>query len=347
MTDLKTSANLRPSSFAAPEAEHAFAQYVRILGKGKSGSRALSQIEARQAFGMILREEVEPIQLGAFLMLLRVKEETKEELAGFVQACRDTMLAAPTDLHADLDWSSYAGKKHQHPWYILSLLLLAQAGHSVFIHGCDGHTPGRLYTEQAMRQLELPIAANWPDVQSQLNTNNLSYLPLREFCRPLHDMLQLRPLLGLRSPVNTLTRMLNPLKATSSIQSVFHPAYASLHQQTDQLLGQPRSIVFKGDSGEVEIKPQADTRLQLLSESNTTELLLNRSLGEKEPSVHIPSTEPVRLLWRAQSSNRYGLEAVLATTAAGLLAVQPELSLEQARESALQLWNNRDHQRLN
>jgi anthranilate phosphoribosyltransferase len=63
---------------AAPQ-EHAFAPYVRILGKGKSGSRSLSLDEARHAFSLILRSEVEPLQLGAFLMLLRVKEETAEE----------------------------------------------------------------------------------------------------------------------------------------------------------------------------------------------------------------------------------------------------------------------------
>ena len=87
------------------------------------------------------------MQQGAFLMLLRVKEETSEELAGFVSACRGAMQAPPPGLTADLDWSSYAGKRHQHPWFILSILLLAQAGYRIFIHGCDGHTQGRLYTE--------------------------------------------------------------------------------------------------------------------------------------------------------------------------------------------------------
>ena len=95
--------------------EHPFAAYIRILGKGKTGTRSLEQGEARQAFGMILRGETESLQLGAFLMLLRVKEETPEELAGFVEACRENMLAPPMGLLADLDWSSYAGKKHQHP----------------------------------------------------------------------------------------------------------------------------------------------------------------------------------------------------------------------------------------
>ncbi len=295
---------------------------------------------------MILRREVEPLQLGAFLMLLRVKEETPEELAGFVEACRETMVAPPQTLHADIDWSSYAGKKHQHPWFILSMLLLAEAGYRVFVHGSSGHTSGRLYTEHAMRQLNLPVAVNWEQVNRQLESENLSYLPLENYCQPLQELMQLRPLLGLRSPVNTLCRMLNPLHATASLQSVFHPAYARLHQEADLLLEQPRALVFKGESGEVEVKPHADTRLSLLQDEQLQEIVLPRCLSERVASVVLPSVEPVRSLWRGSTRDHYGLSATLATTAAALLALGPTISLESAQEQAAQLWNNRNCARL-
>ena len=105
--------------------EHPFAQYVRILGKGKSGSRSLTLEEARSAMTMLLNGEVEDVQLGAFLMLLRVKEESPEELAGFVHAVRDS-LSLPW-LSVDLDWASYAGKRRQQAWYLLAALALAKS----------------------------------------------------------------------------------------------------------------------------------------------------------------------------------------------------------------------------
>jgi len=335
------------SSFPNASAEHPFARYIRILGKGKTGTRSLDQDEARLAFGMILRGETEPLQVGAFLMLLRVKEETPEELAGFVQACRDTMLEPPPALYADLDWSSYAGKKHQHPWFLLSMMLLAEAGYRVFVHGSTGHTPGRLYTEDAMRQLNLPVAQNWEQVRQQLERANLSYLPLENYCYPLQELMQLRPLLGLRSPVNTLSRMLNPLRATASLQSIFHPAYARLHQEADLLLNQPRALVFKGESGEVEVKPHADTRLSLLQDRQMREVALPRCLLQRVESVDLPSVEPVRSLWLGSTRNHYGLSATLATTAAALLVLVPELSAEDAHHKASQLWTNRNLARLN
>ena len=92
---------------------HPFAQYIQILGKGRRGARDMSQQEACQAMGMILNGEVEQVQIGAFLMLMRIKEETCAEMAGLAQAARSS-LNAPQDFpHVDLDWASYAGKRRQ------------------------------------------------------------------------------------------------------------------------------------------------------------------------------------------------------------------------------------------
>jgi anthranilate phosphoribosyltransferase len=327
--------------FTQAAAEHAFAPFVRILGKGKSGSRSLSQAEAQQAFSMILRAEVEPLQLGAFLMLLRVKEESPEELAGFVQACRDAMLKPPQPLAVDLDWSSYAGKRRQLPWFVLSALLLAQAGYRVLIHGCDGHTPDRLYTEQAMRALNLPVAGSWEACAAQLDQHQLSYLPLRAFLPELNELMLLRPLLGLRSPVNTLARLLNPLRAAHSIQSVFHPAYGPLHQAADTLLGQSSALVFKGDSGEVEVKPQADTQLLFTREQCSYSSDIPRCITERVDAEPELNPQLLAALWRGDHHHRYGEAAVIRTCAAALLLLQPEWGLAQALEYAQSLWQQR------
>jgi anthranilate phosphoribosyltransferase len=140
--------------------------------------------------------------------------------------------------------------------------------------------------------------------------------------------------------------MLNPLRAASSIQSIFHPAYAALHQQADSVLQQPRAMVFKGESGEVEIKPQADTRLHLLADSQSLDLAMERRLDGRVAPVSRPDVEPLRGLWRASNNELYGLEAVLGTAAAGLVLLEPTLDLATARDKALSLWRARDKGRL-
>ena len=128
--------------------EHPFAPYVRTLGRGKRARRSLTREEAADAMAMILRGGAESAQIGAFLMLLRVKEETTEELAGFLDACRPVCRERLATLPAvDVDWPSYAGKKKHPPWYLLAARLLADNGVRILMHGGPAHTPNRQYTD--------------------------------------------------------------------------------------------------------------------------------------------------------------------------------------------------------
>ena len=323
--------------------EHPFAEYVRVLGKGKTGTRSLDFDEARKAFSMILAGEVEPLQLGAFLMLLRVKEESAAELAGFVAACRDHLAVAHFPA-VDLDWSSYAGKKGQQPWYILSALLLAENGVRVLMHGSGGHTPARLYSEQTLAHLGIQPASDQQSLDTQLEQIGFAYLPLRNLCQPLDDLLQLKPILGLRSPVNTLVRMLNPARASYSIQSIFHPAYADLHAGADALLDQPHSMVLKGDGGEVEIKPQATTRC-LLQRYGEMELLeWPRRLPSKQTPVATLDAGALIEHWRHDNDD-YGRLAVIETTACALFLMQKAESTVAARSMAEDYWQSRQRDR--
>jgi anthranilate phosphoribosyltransferase len=68
-----------------------FATFVATLGRGPGRSRALTRGEAREAFGMVLRREPDPHQVGAFLMLLRFRGEDQAEIAGMVEAARDSV----------------------------------------------------------------------------------------------------------------------------------------------------------------------------------------------------------------------------------------------------------------
>ncbi|MEZ5933034.1 MAG: hypothetical protein R3F54_13985 [Alphaproteobacteria bacterium] len=77
------------------EAPHPFAAYLRIIGRGATIGRPLDEAEAEVAFAMILGGEVEPLQLGAFLLVLRYRTEAPSELAGSVRASRRHYQGSP------------------------------------------------------------------------------------------------------------------------------------------------------------------------------------------------------------------------------------------------------------
>lgn len=321
--------------------EHPFAQYVRILGKGKTGSRSLNFEEARDAFVMILREEVEPVQLGAFLMLLRVKEESPEELAGFVTAVRE-FIDRP-ELLVDIDWASYAGKRRQHPWYLLAALTLAKAGYRIVMHGAAGHTEGRIYSEQVLTELGHPACESWQAAQDALAKSNFAFVPLRAFCRPLQDIIDLRNVFGLRSPVHTLTRLINPTAAPYSLQSIFHPAYGDNHQLAAQLLGQKNAAVFKGEAGEVERRPEADLKLHLIENGKAVIENWPRLLSGKQDKLESLPTEHLLACWKGETQDSYGELAVAGTIAIALRMMGKATNAENAQQQALTLWQNRHH----
>src|SRR5262245_1043823 len=98
--------------------DHPFTAYMRIIGRGATLSRPMTEDEAAGAFGMILDGKCEPAQVGAFLAVLRVRGETPEEIAGFVRATRARTASKP--LKVDLDWPSYADRHRQQPWFVLA-----------------------------------------------------------------------------------------------------------------------------------------------------------------------------------------------------------------------------------
>lgn len=324
--------------------EHPFAEYIRILGKGKKGSRPLSQEEAYNAMRMILAGEVEEIQLGAFLMLMRVKEETPEELAGFVLAVRET-LPSNTVGTADLDWSAYAGKRRHLPWFILSSLLLAENGVKVLMHGSASHSDSRLFAQDMLPLFSITSASSFDEAEQQLQSHNFAYISLTQFCPALNRMIHLRNLMGLRSPVHTLVRLINPFNALYSIQGIFHPGYRPVHQEAALLLKQPHMTVIKGEGGETERNPDMVCLAQSVHDGQLSE----ETWPALFPKRHIKpkKLEPEQLiqLWRGNLNDEFSEVSVIGTTAIALKLLGKVKTQEEAQQMAWKYWQKRNKNR--
>ncbi len=329
------------------EFDHPFAAYVRILGRGRKLSRSLTMAEAEDAMAMILKGAVLPEQLGAFMMLLRVKEETPEEIAGFVRAARASFALPDPAPQADLDWSSYAGKRRQLPWFLLAALLLSQNGVRLFMHGTEGHTPGRLYTREVLEALSLPVARSLAEAGRHLAARNFAYLPLEHLSAILHHIIELRPILGLRSPVHTVARLLNPLGAPCILQGIFHRAYMETHQLAAQLLGEEHMAVFRGEGGEIECRPNKSFEVRSLEEGVSSRELWSPLLPESpQPVDEDMAVDRLLSIWRGETQDDYALAAVIGTVAIACKALGRAGTCAQARDAAKAMWRARDKERL-
>lgn len=319
---------------------HPFATYIQALGKGRRGSRDLSLAEAHEAMQMILRRQVSAEQIGAFLMLMRIKEETPQELAGLVRAARREVKLPENFPKVDLDWGCYAGKRRQLPWLALSVMLLAQRGIKVLLHG--SHMPGRIGVGDVLTSLGIETSRDCEDAARQLTNRNLAYLPLQVLSPQLQGLLELKSTLGLRSPVNSVVRMLNPAGAETSMIGIFHPGYDLAHQAAAELLGDKRSAVFKGEGGEAERNPDSDCTIRLLldgvmHEESWPAIFEHRHLKDESMDVG-----RLAKFWRGEIEDEYARSAVLATAAIALRAMDKATDRSHAEQLAHEYWLARD-----
>ncbi len=320
--------------------EHPFAGYIRKLGHDRKLGSSLTQEEARAAMTDIACYEVEPQQVGAFLMLLRLKHKAPEEIAGFAEALRDGLPKPPDPPPVAVDWPAYAGKSGQPPWFLLAALLLAQNGYPVFMHGYSRRDE-RLYVPPALRALGIEPCSLLSQAAAKIRQEGFAYLPIENLSGIVQELLEYRKQLGLRTPMHTIARMLNPFSASLTLQGVHHPQYALLHQGAARLMRQGKSLSIQGSSGEFERILGAPCKLYGLSDGVCWE----EEWPAEESSGSLPKNPDLdhfSAVWDGREEDRYGRAAVIGTVALVLRGLERAVEREQACRLAEQWWQERN-----
>ena len=312
--------------------EH-FAQYVATLGRGPGRSRALTRDEARDAFTQVLAGEVDPHQLGAFLMLLRYRGEATDEIAGLVEAAQATLPVMP---QVALDWPSYgAGRTRDAPWFLLAALALGQSGTRVLMHGSNAFGTAMSVID-ALLALGLAPARDAADAAAPLDRHGFAYLPIAALSPPMEHLLALRALFGLRSPVNTVARLLDPCRAPAGVDGVFHPAYIAVHLGVAQCLRRPRLLVLKGGGGEAERAPlKPGVAAVWDAQAGASEIGLPAMAFDAAARGTAPSLAAV---WRGEVAQGREVATVVATIAMALLALGRATDSDAAIGEARRIW---------
>lgn len=320
----------------------ALAPYVRILGRGPGRTRALTRDEAREAMTLILDGRAAPEAVGALLMLMRFRGENADEVAGCVDAVRAGM-PAWDGLGVDLDWPSYAaGRSRGAPLFLLAARLVAQAGHRVLLHGWNSHQSQVADVRRALPELGIPEATTPAEARSALDAGNLAYVPIERMAPRAYDVLRLRDVLGLRSCINTVLRMLNPGDAPVAVQGVFHPSYRDLQAEAGRLLGRGRISVIKGGGGEFERHPGKTVQVFGLAEGAVFERP-TAALVDETRRLHEAGEEraPLAALWAGTARDAFAEAVVIGTAGLALWSLGRAGTPEAGDALARELWEAR------
>jgi anthranilate phosphoribosyltransferase len=230
---------------------------LKDIGRGTQGARHLDRARARAVMRQVLDGGVSELELGAFVMALRMKGETLDELAGFLDAAHERCLRVRSDRPVVLI-PSYNGSRRLPNLTPLLAMELARAGARVLVHG-PASEPVRVSTAQIFHDLGLPRAQQQADVHAAWARREPAFMALETLCQPLQRLLNVRWTVGLRNSGHSIAKMLNPLGAARCLRIVntTHPEFSTLMSQWVQREAVD-AMLLRGTEGE----PVADPRRQ-------------------------------------------------------------------------------------
>jgi len=252
----------------------AMQEFIAKIGKGQKVWKDLTWEEAKEAMRLLIEGRASPVQIGGFLLAMRIKMESVAELAAFTAAAREYVPALKISRHLQIvDLPTYAGKQDTFHASVGAAIVAAAGGATILMHGHEG-VPDRPGTAAVLGKLGIPTDLEPKRVADEVATKVFAYLDIALYHPPIARFLELRRELGVRNFFHPVAKLLNPARARSQVIGLTHPAYFEKIAEAVTMLGCPRALVLRGVEGDPELSIAALTKLLELSEERVIPLTL-------------------------------------------------------------------------
>lgn len=239
-----------------------YSEIIRVVGRGKEGAADLDEDSACALYGAMLDGEVPELELGALLIALRIKGESRAELAGFHRAMQQRLLRvdAPAGRPLPVALPSYNGARRQANLTPLLALLLAGTGVPVLVHGVTAD-PARVTSAEVFAGLGIEACTRAAAIRQAIDARNLAFVPAAVLSPGLDALLQVRWRLGLRNSTHTLAKLADPFHGHAlRVVSVTHPEYLARMGDFLRATG-ARAMLLRGCEGEPYANPRRRPRM--------------------------------------------------------------------------------------
>ena len=233
------------------------AHYIKEIGRGSQGARPLNREQAADLFGQVLDGAVTDLEIGAFCLAMRIKGETAQEMAGFLDATHQRLHRLPASTVPTIVIPSYNGARKLPVLTPLLALLLAREGLSVLVHGTATESR-RVYTSEVLLALAVPTSTAIESVAP----GNVAFVPTALLHGGLQRLLDVRRVVGLRNPAHSLVKLMSPVEGKSLLVSSYtHPEYAISMAETLAVMG-GNALLLRGTEGEAVADPRRTPKMQ-------------------------------------------------------------------------------------
>jgi anthranilate phosphoribosyltransferase len=225
-----------------------------------ASGRDLTRQQAEAVLSEIMAGNASEVQIAAFLIALRTKGETVEELAGLAEAMRSH--AAPVAVARDdlLDTAGTGGGRRTFNVSTTAALIAAGAGCAVAKHGNRSAT-GLSGSADVLEALGARIDLTPEAVARCVEGVGFGFMFAPAHHQATRYVIPVRRELAVRTIFNVLGPLTNPAGATRQLIGVSDPAYLDTIAGALALLGTRHALVVSSDDGLDELSISAPTRV--------------------------------------------------------------------------------------
>jgi anthranilate phosphoribosyltransferase len=237
---------------------------LRSLIGRVAGGKPLSRAEAEEAFNLIMSGKGTPAQIGGFLMALRMRGETVDEIAGAVSTMRAKMLAVEAPPGAIDVVGTGGDASGTHNISTGAAFIVAAAGVPVAKHG-NRALSSRSGSADVLKALGVNIELSPEGISRCIDEAGIGFMFAPAHHSATRHVGPVRAELGTRTIFNLLGPLSNPANVKRQLVGVYSAEWVKPVAEVLQALGSERAWVVHGAGGVDEISPAGPSEVAELA----------------------------------------------------------------------------------
>jgi anthranilate phosphoribosyltransferase len=285
----------------------------------------LTRDEAYNIMLSIMSGEYDDAQIAGFLMALRGKGETVDEITGFAQAMREKMVTIQLEAPA-IDMCGTGGDAlGTFNISTAATFVIAGAGVHVAKHGNRSMT-SKSGSADVLQALGISIDKSVEKSTEDIENIGLGFMFAPAYHPAMKHAIGARKALATRTVFNILGPLCNPADVKAQAMGIFHPELTEVQANVLKALGSTDVMVFHGRDGLDEISTTNTSKISQMQNGNDvntfefdpSELGLNRvSLNELQGGEPKENAEIIKSILNGEIGPKRDI--VLLNAAAGIV----------------------------
>ena len=266
----------------------------------------LSRADARELMGSVMDGEETPAQIAGFLVALRTKGETADEIAGFAEAMREHVVPVTPSRSPVVDIVGTGGDgAGTFNISTAAAIVAAAAGAAVAKHG-NRAASSAAGSADVLEELGIALEQSPERIALSIDELGFGFMFARAHHPAMRHVASVRQELGIRTVFNVLGPLANPAGACDGVFGVYSADLAPTYAEALAELGSRRAFVVHGEGGLDELAPYGTSLVVEVVDGDVREWELDpRDLG-------IEPADPADLKGGSAAENAATIRSVLA-----------------------------------